>query len=133
MIVIRLIVDAVGVAHRERLDVEVARAHEARDAVEDAGPVLDDGDEDVAAALARAGDGPRGRRGGAVVPLSALIRSAPQSSMRSDRPLPAGMIGKTFCSLAISNQTSAGPSTAFAASTAGRTSSGVVAFHAGIP
>ena len=31
--------------------------------------------------------------------------------MRSDRPLPAGIIGKTFCVSAISNQTSAGPST----------------------
>ena len=30
--------------------------------------------------------------------------------MRSDRPLPAGIIGKTFWVSAISNQTSAGPS-----------------------
>ena len=35
-------VGPLGVADRERLDVEVARAHEARDAVEDAGPVVDD-------------------------------------------------------------------------------------------
>ncbi len=51
--------------------------------------------------------------------------SAPsQVSIRSDRPLPAGIIGKTFCSSAISNQTRAGPSTAWAARIASSTSAG---------
>ena len=47
--------------------------------------------------------------------------------------MPAGIIGKTFCSSAISNQMSAGPSTAWAARIASSTSSGVEARNAGIP
>ena len=55
---------AVGVADRERIDVEVARAHQARHAVQDARLVEDDRDEDVAAGLAAARQ--RARRRGAV-------------------------------------------------------------------
>ena len=47
--------------------------------------------------------------------------------------MPAGIIGKTFCSPAISNQTSAGPSTAWAKRIASSTSAGVDAFVAGMP
>ena len=43
--------------------------------------------------------------------IGAHSSAPPHFSMRSDRPLPAGIIGKTFCSSAISNQMSAGPST----------------------
>ncbi len=120
-------VGVVEVADGQRLDVEVAGPHEARDPVEHAGPVVDDRHEDVAALLAGAGERSRRRRGvgrrlGCV---GAHSSAPPQVSMRSERPLPAGIIGKTFCSSAISNQTRAGPSTALAASIAGRTSSGV--------
>ena len=52
----------VGVADRQRLDVEVAGAHEARDAVEDAGLVEDDRHEHVATLLAATRQRPRGRR-----------------------------------------------------------------------
>ena len=139
----------VGVADRERVDVEVARPHQARHPVQDARLVEDDRDQDVAAGLAAARQGPRrGRRacGGPRAPPSAPGRSLPvrarigahssappHFSIRSDRPLPAGIIGKTFCSSAISNQTSAGPSTAWAARIASSTSSGVRARNAGIP
>ena len=47
--------------------------------------------------------------------------------------MPAGIIGNTFCSSAISNQISAGPSTAWAARIVASTSSVVVALNAGIP
>jgi hypothetical protein len=47
--------------------------------------------------------------------------------------LPAGIIGKTFCSPAISNQTSAGPSTDCAKRIASSTSAGVDALIYGIP
>ncbi len=43
------------------------------------------------------------------------------------------IIGKTFCSSAISNQIRAGPSTAWAARIASSTCSGREAFQAGIP
>ena len=65
--------------------------------------------------------------------VGAHSSGAPQVSIRSDRPLPAGIIGNTFCSSAISNQISAGPSTACAALMAVSTSSVVVALKAGIP
>ena len=48
---------AVGMADRQRVDVEVAGPHEARHAVQDAGLVEDDRDEHVAAGLAAAGQG----------------------------------------------------------------------------
>jgi hypothetical protein len=53
--------------------------------------------------------------------------------MRSERPFPAGIIGNTFCSSAISNQMSAGPSTPWANRMASSTSPGVDAFVAGMP
>ena len=56
------------------------------------------------------------------VAWSGVIPPAPTVSIRSDRPLPAGMMGNTFCSCSISNQMSAGPSTACAARMAGSTS-----------
>ena len=103
------------------------------DAVEDARPVVDDDHQDVAALLARARQrsaaaawlGRRGPAGGPSVGCRSFARAPPHVSMRSDRPLPAGIIGKTFCSSAISNQTSAGPSTAWADRIASSTSSGV--------
>ena len=128
---------AVGVADRERIDVEVARPHQARHAVEDARLVEDDRDQHVAPGLAaarqRSGGGalwagacwrPRpgaraGRRCRCGRPVGARVgahsSAPPHFSIRSDRPLPAGIIGKMFCSSAISNQMSAGPSTACAA------------------
>ena len=124
----------VEVADREGLDVEVAGPHQARHAVQDAGAIVDDRDEHVAPLGAGARDRPRGRRGMRGGLLGFAHSSAPPHfSIRSERPLPAGMIGKTFCSSAISNQTSEGPSTAFAASIAGRTSSGDRTFQAGMP
>ena len=117
-------VGVVGVAHRQRLDVEVAGPHEAGDPVEDAGPVVHDGHEDVATQLAAAGQGPGRRRMGGGAGRVAHSSAPPHFSMRSDRPLPAGIIGKTFCSSAISNQMRAGPSTAWAALIASSTSSG---------
>ena len=42
-------VGPLGVADGQRLDVEVARADEARDAVQDAGPVVDEDDQHVTA------------------------------------------------------------------------------------
>jgi len=47
--------------------------------------------------------------------------------------LPAGIIGKTFCSPAISNQTSAGPFTPCAKRIASSASSGFEALIAGMP
>ena len=112
-------VGLVGPADGERVDVEVPRPHQRRDAVQDARLVEDDRDEGVAAGLAAAGQGTRRRRGvGRRRPRaiaspardrwswpSPLTRPRPSHfSIRSDRPLPAGIIGKTFCSSAISNQ-----------------------------
>ena len=103
-----------------------------RDAVEDARPVEDDRDEDVTVRSPLPGQCPgrrsrvgragrpasrpgRGRRPRRHLAVGARVGrhssgSSPHVSMRSDRPLPAGIIGKTFCVSAISNQTSAGPS-----------------------
>ena len=100
----RLMSGSLGVADGQRLDVEVARPHQAGDAVEDAGPVVDEDDEDVAV-LPRRCPGRSARRGR---PWRAPARvrivhgchrqrsflRSPQVSMRSDRPLPAGIIGK---------------------------------------
>ena len=59
--------------------------------------------------------------------------SGPRCSIRSDRPLPAGIIGSTFCVCSISNQTSAGPSWAWAPRMASSTCSGELALKVGMP
>ena len=66
-------VGLVGVADGERLDVEVARPHQARHAVQDAGLVEDEDDQDVAVGdrRSRAAPGPAASRGPGVGPVLA--------------------------------------------------------------
>ena len=73
----------VGVADRERIDVEVPRPHQAGDAVEDAGLVEDEGDEHVAVGA----PAPGSARGGGAAPEPATASAGP--------PAPAVRVGSS--------------------------------------
>src|SRR5690606_6362156 len=92
-----------GRAHRQALDIEPPPPEQAGDAIQDAGPVFDQGDQRML-----------WRR-------HTRTSSGIGSSIMSATPMPLGIMGKQFSSSSTLNSMSTGPGSAFARSRTGPT------------